>query len=82
MQGAFSAAPLRALLAAGHSIVSVVVPERQADTDATAPPAADGTLRLGCCHDQFPLVRLQRPENYGRQPAKSIPQRTPRIAPH
>ena len=46
MQGAFSAAPLRALLAAGHSIVSVVVSEQQVDTGAAAPPAADGALHL------------------------------------
>ncbi len=46
MQGAFSVPPLRALLAAGHSVVSVVVPELPVGTGATPPPAAAAALYL------------------------------------
>lgn len=41
MQGAFSVPPLRALRAAGHSVVGVVVPEWQVGTGAAAPPAVN-----------------------------------------
>lgn len=54
MQGAFSVPPLRALLSAGHSVVGVVVPERQSNT-RPLPSAAYATL---CLHSDDTIIGI------------------------